>query len=216
MLAATPAFAGKPSSSVELTIVGSICSKTFSWAGANVTPSYHGNLWPRGNVTFCATKYRMKDADPTGDYYMIYVVADYSFTGGLQRDMEAPGNINIGSSRAAVSNSWSATKGYTGKKKCSALSVGVSAGPFEVDVTPLMCKGFKVERTSAGSAGATYKAAKVGGAERMEAVFYQKVANGKKPVFTVDFWRPTYKHVRAGVNSPYIETKSMSKWTYYG
>jgi hypothetical protein len=208
---ATPSSAAV-SASVSLSIRASQCSSTYSWAGANVSTAYAAASWPRGSVNFCAWKYQMKDSDPYFDYYLVYGVSSYSRSAG-SANLAAPAYQQLDSSRSASGGVYGATKSYTSNVSCnSSLSVGVSAGPFSATVTPSLCSGYSVSRYYSGPSGNGWKATKVGGVKSLQSTFYQKVPQGTKPIFTVNFIRPTYRHVWYG-NLYWKETAGSAKWT---
>lgn len=203
------------SASVGLSIRASQCSITYSWAGANISTKHSVKGWPRGKVKFCAWKYKMSDSDRYFDYYLVYASADYSRSAGYV-SLSAPAYLYIDSNRGASGQVYGSTRSYTSNRSCSsAFTVGVSAGPFQATVTPKVCKGYSVSRTGSGAYGAGWKAAKVGGVNDMQTTFYQKVPQGKVPIFTVSFYRPTYKHVSCGGDLFYCETRGSTKWFAY-
>lgn len=200
------------SASVSLSIRASQCSTSLSWAGANPSTAYASASWPRGSVKFCAFKYRMADSDPYYDYYLVYASSDYSRSAG-SASLAAPAYQQLDSNRAASGNVFGSTKSYTSNASCeTAFSVGVSAGPFSAQVTPKVCSGYTVSRYYSGASGAGWYAAKVGGVSDMQSTFYQKVPQGTTPIFTVNFFRPTYQHVWYA-DLYWKETAGSAKWT---
>jgi hypothetical protein len=210
-VAAIPASASI-SASVSLSFRASQCSSTVSWAGANPSTSFASASWPRGSVKFCAYKYRMADSDPYYDYYLVYGSSDYSRSAG-SASLSAPAYQQLNSNRAASGNVFGSTKSYTSNSSCSSsFQVGVSAGPFSASVTPTVCSGYTVSRYYNGASGAGWHAAKVGGVSDMQSTFYQKVPQGTAPIFTVNFYRPTYQHLWYA-NLYWKETAGSTKWT---
>ena len=152
------------------------------------------------------------DSDPAFDYYLVYSSSDFTRTAG-SANLAAPSYQQVTSSRTASGNVYGATKPYSSNVSCStALSVGVSAGPFSATVTPSLCSGYSVTRPSVGPTAASWYAAKAGGVPHMQSTFYQKVPQGTVPIFTVNFYRPTYTHVWYA-NLYWKETSGSAKWT---
>lgn len=193
----TPASAGVDAS-VDLSLVASYCTSWYSWAGSNVSTKHASHQWPAGKVKHCAFKYRMKDSDPSADYYLAFLQSDFTHTSGY-KSLPAAAYQRLSSSRSAVTNVFAGTPSYTSSKSCTTpVTISVGKGPFSASVTPQICSGYSVNRSYLGTSSVGWTAPKAAGANLMEGVYFQKVAQGAKPIFTYEFVRPTYTHTWNG------------------
>ena len=142
---------------------------------------------------------------------MIYASSTWTLKGG-QPSQDAAAYQYISSSKSARGHVFDATPSYTSSEECSNnFPVSLSLAGIGVTVNPKVCDSYRVKRTSKSATTAAYTAAKVGGVRSVETAYVQKVAKGAKPVYTVTFWRPTYKHRWNGAQ--WVETSGNTKWT---
>jgi hypothetical protein len=198
ILAASP-VAAVTFSGASATIVNSGCSSQtsqLSWHGGLPYPinkiQYPQYSMPTGTVYFCWTKFRLSDSDPSGDYYSYVLSSTWTRTGGWPY-WPAQMTQKVVSSKASVSNDYGATPTFSSSTGCtSPFSVGFNLGGVGVSVSPSLCSGYTVSRSSYGATGAAWTGGYAGEMHVIETAYFQKVAQGQVPLANFTWSYPWY------------------------
>ena len=199
-------------------ILGSGCTSQvskISWFGGpypNMTsPPALAEDAPKGKVYVCWTKYRISDKDTKADYYGALAESYWTLSSG-RTNGNAVANQSIKSTVAATGSVYGATSGFTSSRACTVnIPLSLSVSIFSADVPVRVCSGYKVTRTSYGTAGASWSTKNGGALRVLRTIYAQKVPAGKVPRFTLTFAIPQYTK---RWNSGYQRTEWSSHLVY--
>ena len=182
------------------------------WRGQQLSYFYLNQ--PRGRVRFCwqLTKKADIETDPvTGsDYYVMRAVSYWTHDGGNPSD-PAWMYQNIRSSVVAKDNVYYSTENVSSSSSCThPITVSVGHGPLQVSTELQMCSGYGITRYSYSSQKAEWYSTKVGGLRKVETVYSQKVKQGERPTFRVEFGTPQYQ----SECNVYCQVNSHLVWTW--
>jgi hypothetical protein len=165
---------------------------------------------PRGRMRFGWTKYRIVDADPSADYYLMDVWSEWRMTGGLQWH-DAYMFHQIHSSVTSPGSDVAATPTHTSNKSCfDQLQVGINVGIAAIGWTPRICNGHKVTLSALTGNSAHWYSDRAGGLNMVQTGFYQKVPQGVVPQYSVNIGIPQYT---ATWNGQWWVVNSHIAWT---
>ncbi|MFI0448208.1 hypothetical protein [Actinomadura sp. 6N118] len=193
---ATSTTASAASFSVSARVNKSSCtsqSSPYKWWGGGPSSASAYTYRPRGTVFICFTKYKISDSDRRYDYWAVQIQSNWRFRDG---DAKAGARMfqNIKSSIEARGNVYAATPTHKSNRSCNqSFSVGVQAGFFGASVSPKICSGYTVQRSSYSAKYARYTSTKAGGLRRVETVYTQKVPQGRVPKYNLSVGVPRYQ-----------------------
>lgn len=174
-------------------------SSPYKWWGGGPSSASAYTYRPRGTVFICFTKYKISDSDRRYDYWAVEIESNWRFSDGSAK---APAAMfqNIRSSIGARGNVYAATPTHKSNRSCGqSFSVGVQAGFFSASVSPKVCKGHTVRRSSYSAKYARYTSPKAGGLRRVQTLYTQKVPQGKVPKYNLSVGVPRYKFTWDGM-----------------
>ncbi|ROO86870.1 hypothetical protein EDD29_4452 [Actinocorallia herbida] len=199
---ATSTSASAASFTVSAKVNKSDCtsqSSPYKWWGGGPSSASAYTYRPRGTVVICYYKYRIADSDRRYDYWAVSIVSKWRFSDG---DPKAGARMfqNIKSNVGARSNVYAATPTHKSNRTCSqTFDVAVQVGFFSATVSPRICKGYTVKRSSYSSKYARYTSAKAGGLRVVDTVYTQKVPKGVVPKYNLSVGVPRYEFKWTGI-----------------
>lgn len=199
---ATSTSASAADFSVSARVNKSSCtsqSSPYKWWGGGPSSASAYTFRPRGTVFICFTKYKISDSDRRYDYWAVEIESNWRFTDG---DAKAGAQMfqNIKSSIEARGNVYAATPTHKSNRSCSqSLSVAVQVSFFNATVSPKICSGYTVKRSSYSAKYARYTSAKAGGLRRVQTLYTQKVPQGRVPKYNLSVGVPRYEFKWTGI-----------------
>jgi len=220
---AVPVYAGFSSNVTAYPITSRCVGRSpagdpmISWRGGEGFYAYYWDprvTAPRGEMYFCYTTYRLGTKTSDGDYYAVDLKTVWHTTANTWYWMSAIGKQTVSSNKSSKDSIFDWTSTYTSSHSCSSsISVGFGAGPISISTSMTMCDGERTTLYSHSSTGAGWSTDSVDRATSVETSFFQKVAHGSVPTFTIKFLVPYYTYTAS--SSPGVYWTITPKWDTY-
>jgi hypothetical protein len=219
LVTATPALAATFWANVPAYPIASKCvgrdnygNPTISWRGGDPvhTVFYPYNNEPHGKMYLCYYTYRLGTKTADGDYYAVDLKTVWQGQ-AFFTNHQATAIQYVESNRSSKDQIFDSTPTYTSNVSCTApVSVGISAGYISVSTEFQVCSGTTVSAVgwSMGGDWSTNSALNV---RTIETSFFQKVAHGLVPTFTIEFAVPYYTYQQVGTQ----EWSITRAWHWY-